>query len=79
MLLIFRAHSLAAYGGSGNNTADNSARRVTEIVFAIRRYPASGLDAEDAEVDGIAFRRHDAVFGDDAVLLAASNYLACEE
>ena len=41
--------------------------------------PAAGLDAEDAEVDGIAFRGDDAVFGDDAVLLAAGDDFAGQQ
>ena len=41
--------------------------------------PASGLDAEDAEIDGIAFGGNDAVFADDAVLFAAGDDFSGEK
>src|ERR1019366_4446648 len=78
LLLIFRGHRLAAHDGRGDKTANN-ASGAAELVFTVRRHPASGFDAEDAEVDRIALRGYDAIFADDAVLLAASNYLAGEE
>src|ERR1019366_6686856 len=75
LLLIFRGHRLAAHDGRGAKTASGAA----EAVLTVRRHPTSGLDAEDTEVDRIALAGHDAIFADDAVLLAASNYLAGEE
>jgi len=41
--------------------------------------PASRLDAEDIQVNRIASRRHDAVLGDYAVLLAAGNDFAGQQ
>ena len=76
LLLIFRGHRLAAHDGSGEKS---TARRAAKLVLTVRRHPTSGLDAEDTEVDRIALSGHNPIFADDAVLLAASNYLAGEE
>jgi hypothetical protein len=59
--------------------ATDAASTELAITITIRCDPTSRLNAKNAEIDRIAFGRDNAVFADDAVLLASRNYLAGEE
>src|SRR5208282_780611 len=77
LLLVLGGHRASAHAERGQSI--ETAPPAAEIILAVRCHPTYRLDAEDAEVDRIAFGRHDAVFANDAVLLAAGNNLTGKE
>src|SRR5207245_3227204 len=68
--LIFLSHRFSADRWLGHGA-------VVGIKFRRRCRPSSRFDAENAHIDGIAFRRHEAIFADHAILFAASIDFAC--
>ena len=73
----FLDHCLGADRGLDHQALRRRIGRCTEGrgIFG----PSAGLDAEDAEIDGVALRRHNAILADDAILLAAGNNLARQQ
>src|SRR5438309_11737656 len=69
---IFLSHRFSADRWLGHGA-------VVGIKFRRRSRPSSRFDAENAHIDGIAFRRHEAIFADHAILFAASNDFACQQ
>jgi len=89
LALIFIAHGFGAHRGlrhQGGHLAGVHGQSLDVSIQHFRRakllaasHPAPRLDAEDAEIDGIALGRHDAIFADHAILLAAGNDFAGEK
>jgi hypothetical protein len=77
LLLIFLDHGALAHGGLNHETVGRGFCGCTEGGGTLS--PPAGLDAEDTQVDRICADGNDTIFGDDAVLLAASDYFAGEK
>ena len=74
LLLIFVGHRLAPYRGRRHACTHHARNELSA-----RASPASRFHAEHVEIDGVALGRHDAVFGDDAILLPARHDLSGEQ